>query len=493
MPLSKLPDLLPALPEIFVALSAMALLMVGVFARRKNPTRMISYASVLVLLLATAMVGLVTDGHATTFGGMFVTDTFAVFAKALVLVSAAVVIIMSLDYLDLHGMAKFEFPILILFAVLGMMMMISANDLISLYLGIELQSLALYVITAFQRDSMRSAEAGLKYFVLGAVASGLLLYGASLVYGFTGTTDFAQLAAIFKASQGPPALGVVFGIVFMLAGLAFKISAVPFHMWAPDVYEGAPTPVTALLAVAPKIAAMALFLRVMVGPFGDLGDQWQQVVVFISIASMTLGAFAAINQQNIKRLMAYSSIGHMGYVLIGLAVAGHAGDAAIRAAGVQAVLIYLAIYVFMNLGTFCCILLMRRNERMVEDIEDLAGLSKTNPGLALVLSIFMFSMAGIPWFAGFFAKLYIFLAAIQAELFTLAVIGVLSSVVAAYYYIRIVKIMYFDQPSEEFDGPIGGSMKAILVVTGVVIFLFFIYPSPLLEGADLAAAALLSG
>ena len=492
MPISTLPDLAPALPEIFLAVAAMTLLMVGVFAGRKNPTRLISHAAVVVLLVTTAMVGLVTEGHATTFGGMFVTDSFAVFVKALVLVSAAAVILMSLDYLDMHGMNKFEFPVLILLAVLGMMM-ISANDLISLYLGLELQSLALYVIAAFQRDSTRSAEAGLKYFVLGAVASGLLLYGSSLVYGFTGTTSFEALAETFKGTHGAPALGVVFGIVFVIAGLAFKLSAVPFHMWAPDVYEGAPTPVTALFAVAPKIAAMALFLRVMVGPFGDLGAQWQQVVVFISIASMVLGAFAAINQQNIKRLMAYSSIGHMGFALIGLAVAGHVGDAAVRAAGIQAVLVYLAIYVFMNVGTFCCILLMRRNGRMVEGIDDLAGLSKSNPGLALALSIFMFSMAGIPWLAGFFAKLYIFLAAVQAGLFTLAVIGLLSSVVAAFYYIRIVKVMYFDQPSEEFDGPIGGGMKAILVITGVVIFLFVVYPSPLLDGAELAAAALLSG
>ncbi len=493
MPITKLPDLTPATPELFLGLAAMALLMVGVFAKKKNPTRLVSHAAVLVLFVTTALVGMVTDGQATTFGGMFVTDSFAVFVKALVLISAAAAIIMSLDYLDMHGMAKFEFPVLILLATLGMMMMVSANDLIALYLGLELQSLALYVIAAFQRDSTRSAEAGLKYFALGAVASGLLLYGASLIYGFTGTTNFDALASTFKDAHGTPALGVVFGIVFILAGLAFKLSAVPFHMWAPDVYEGAPTPVTALFAVAPKIAAVGLLLRVMAGPFGDLGGQWQQVVVFISIASMALGAFAAINQQNIKRLMAYSSIGHMGYALIGVAVAGHVADSAVQAAGVQSVLIYLAIYVFMNVGTFCCILLMRRNGRMVEGIDDLAGLSKTNPGLALALSVFMFSMAGIPWLAGFFAKLYIFLAAVQAELFTLAIIGLLSSVVAAYYYIRIVKIMYFDEPREEFDGPIGGSMKAILVTTGAVIFLFFIYPVPVLEGAGQAAAALLAG
>ena len=493
MPVAPFPDLIPALPEIFLAIAAMLLLMLGVFSRDESGARTVSYGCILVLIVAIIFVGLVTDGRTTTFGGAFVTDTFAVYIKALVLVSAAAAIMMSQNYLKDHGIYRFEVPVLVVLATLGMLMMVSANDLISLYLGLELQSLALYVIAAFQRDSTRSAEAGLKYFVLGALASGLLLYGMSLVYGFSGTTSFDTLTALFKASHGDAPTGVTIGIVFILAGLAFKVSAVPFHMWTPDVYEGAPTPVTALFAVAPKIAAMGLFIRVMTGPFGELGSQWQQIIIFISVASMVLGAFAAINQRNIKRLMAYSSIGHMGYALIGLAVAGHTGDAAIRADGVHGLLVYLAIYMVMNLGTFACILLMRRGGRMVEGIDDLAGLSKTNPAMAAVLSIFMFSMAGIPPLAGFLGKLYVFQAAIQAELFGLAIIGVLASVVGAFYYLRIVKVMYFDAPEEEMDGPIGLEMKGILVVTGVIILFFILFPAPILSGAAAASAALFPG
>jgi NADH-quinone oxidoreductase subunit N len=411
--------------------------------------------------------------------------------KALILLSAAAAILMSREYLQTNGIFRFEFPVLIVLAALGMLMMISANDLIALYLGVELQSLSLYVIASFQRDSTRSAEAGLKYFVLGALASGLLLYGMSLVYGFSGTTSFDILAKLFHGDAGHAVpLGVTVGIVFIVAGLAFKVSAVPFHMWTPDVYEGAPTPVTALFAVAPKIAAMGLFIRIMVGPFGDLSGQWQQVIIFISVASMLLGAFAAINQTNIKRLMAYSSIGNMGYALIGLAAAGHTGNAEISASGVEGMLVYLAIYVFMNIGTFACILLMRRQGRYVEDINALAGLGKSNPALALALGIFMFSMAGIPPLAGFLGKLYVFQAAIRAELFTLAIIGVLASVVAAYYYLRIVKIMYFDAPEEEFDGPVSLEMKSILVVTSVFILFFILLPVPLLDGAAAATASL---
>jgi NADH-quinone oxidoreductase subunit N len=451
----------------------------------------VSYGAAIALLLTIVLLALVPAGRNVTFDGMFVTDGFAVFVKGLVLLASAVAIIMSQDYLELQGINRFEFPVVIMLATLGMLMMVSANDLIALYLGLELQSLALYIVASFQRDTVRSAEAGLKYFVLGALASGLLLYGSSLVYGFAGATGFDTLAVLFKSAPGHAApIGVIIGIVFILAGLAFKVSAVPFHMWTPDVYEGAPTPVTAFFAVAPKIAAMALFIRVMTGPFGDLGGQWQQVVIAISIASMVLGAFAAINQRNIKRLMAYSSIGHMGYALIGLAVAGDVADGAVREDGVRGLLIYLAIYLFMNIGTFCAILLMRRGGRMVEGIDDLAGLSKTNPALALVITIFMFSMAGIPPLAGFFGKLYIFLAAVEAHLYTLAVVGVLSSVVAAFYYIRIVKVIYFDPPEEAFDRPIGRDMAAILVVTGAVILLFFVFPAPLLEGATRAAAAL---
>ena len=361
MPEAALPNLIPALPEIFLAIAAMVLLMVGVYSRAEQGARTVTYGSIIVLIVANVFVGLVTDGRILTFGGSFVTDTFAVFVKALVLVAATAAILMSRRYLEDHGINRFEFPVLIVLASLGMLMMVSANDLIALYLGLELQSLALYVIASFQRDSTRSAEAGLKYFVLGALASGLLLYGMSLIYGFSGTTNFDALAKLFTDSNGDAPVGVTVGITFMVAGLAFKVSAVPFHMWTPDVYEGAPTPVTALFAVAPKIAAMGLFIRVMVGPFGELGGQWQQIIIFISIASMVLGAFVAINQRNIKRLMAYSSIGHMGYALIGLAVAGQSGNADIQAAGVNGMLVYLAIYMFMNLGTFTAILLMKKN------------------------------------------------------------------------------------------------------------------------------------
>lgn len=490
MPLASLPNLTPAIPEIFLAISAMLLLMLGVYSRKQTSMTTVSYGSVIILVLTILFVGLATDGRATTFSGAFVTDTFAVYVKALILLAAALAVMMSREYLVSQGIDRFEFPILIVLSALGMIMMVSANDLIALYMGLELQSLALYVIASFQRDSLRSAEAGLKYFVLGALASGLLLYGMSLVYGFTGTTNFDVLAKMFHGGHGAPSVGVIVGIVFILAGLAFKVSAVPFHMWTPDVYEGAPTPVTALFAVAPKVAAMGLLIRLLTGPFGDLGAQWQQIIIFISMASMLLGAFAAVNQTNIKRLMAYSSIGHMGYALIGLAVAGHVGESAIRAEGVQGMLIYLAIYLFMNVGTFACILLMKRNGRMVEGIDDLAGLSKTNPGVALALSLFMFSMAGIPPLAGFLGKLYIFQAAIHAELYALAIVGVLSSVVAAFYYIRVIKVMYFDEAADAFDGPIGIEMKGILVVSALFILLFIFYPAPILTGAEAATAAL---
>ena len=488
MPLADVPRLVPALPELFVAVVAMALLMLGVFQKggrteEVRTARLISYLSVTALVLTLLLVGAVAGERVPAFGGLFVNDPFATFAKVLVLLASGLSVIVAQDYLEQQGIARFEYPLLILFATLGMMMMISANDLISLYVGLELQSLSLYVIAAFQRDDTRSTEAGLKYFVLGALASGMLLYGASLVYGFAGTTGFDGLAALFGgAAAAEPPVGVIVGIVFILAGLAFKVSAVPFHMWTPDVYEGAPTPVTAFFSVGPKIAAVALLLRVMIGPFGDLVAHWQQIVVFISVASMLLGAFAAINQRNIKRLMAYSSIGHVGYALIGLAV----GDAV----GVRGVLIYMAIYLIMNLGTFACILCMSRGERMVEGIDDLAGLSKSHPMLALALAIFMFSMSGIPPLAGFFAKFYIFLAAIQAELYALAVIGVISSVVAAFYYLRIVKVMYFDELVEALDRPIGRNLSVVLVGCSVLVLFFFAYPAPLLSFAEDASAAL---
>jgi NADH-quinone oxidoreductase subunit N len=493
MPIASFPSLGAAAPEIFLALAAMGLLMAGVFVRvERDAATLTSFGGICVLIAAAALAIVLGGPPRITFGGAFIFDNYAAFLKVLILVSGAAVILIARDYLHRHDIDRFEFPVLIVLASLGMSMMVSANDLIALYLGLELQSLALYVIASFQRDGMRSAEAGLKYFVLGALASGLLLYGASLVYGFAGTTSFVQLAQLFKASAPVPT-GLIVGIVFILAGLAFKVSAVPFHMWTPDVYEGAPTPVTALFAVAPKLAAMGLLIRVMTGPFGELGAQWQQVVVFISVASMILGAVAAINQRNIKRLMAYSSIGNMGYALIGVAVAAEAGDPAVRADGVENTLIFLAIYVFMNLGTFAVILTMRRGGRMVEEIDSLAGLSKTNPLMALVLSAFMFSMAGIPPLAGFFGKLYIFQAAVKAELFGLAIIGVLASVVAAFYYIRIVKVMYFDAAEEAFDGPISLEMKSVLFVTFAFIALFIVFPLPLLAGASIATASLFGG
>ncbi len=478
-------NILPAVPEIFLALATMALLMLGVFTR-SDATRPVTLLALVTLVVTALLMSVFAAGVEASFGGQFVVDRFALFMKNLVLLASAAAIVMSVGYIQRVGIARFEYPILMLFATLGMMMMISANDLISLYLGLELQSLSLYVIAAFHRDSLRSTEAGLKYFVLGAVASGMILYGSSLVYGFAGSTNFYSLADLFAGAEGEaPSLGVIVGIVFVISGLAFKVSAVPFHMWTPDVYEGAPTSVTAFFSIAPKIAGIALFVRVMVGPFGPLLAQWQDIIILISIASMLLGAFAAINQTNIKRLMAYSSIGHVGYALIGLAV----GDEV----GVRGVLIYMAIYLVMNAGTFACILCMCRQGEMLESIDSLAGLARTNPMMALALAVFMFSMAGVPPLAGFFGKLFVFFAAIDAGLYTLAIIGVLSSVVAAFYYIRIVKLMYFDEPVEAFDRPIGLEMTTLLTLAGLFIVFFFVYPAPLLSGAAAAAAALFAG
>jgi NADH-quinone oxidoreductase subunit N len=482
--MNQLPDLVPILPELFIAGVAMMLLIYGAFVGESS-VRAVSWASIITLIVAGMFLSFGPEERTTIFGQQFVVDQFARFMKWLVLLGSSLAIVMSLRYNVRAGMARFEFPILILFATLGMLMMISANDLIALYVGIELQSLSLYVIAAFRRDSLRSSEAGLKYFVLGALSSGMLLYGSSMIYGFTGATGFDTLAEVLKGAHGGPSVGLVVGLVFLIAGLAFKVSAVPFHMWTPDVYEGAPTPVTAFFAVAPKIAAIALFVRTMVGPFGDLHDQWQQVVVLISILSMLLGAFAAIWQTNIKRLLAYSSIGHVGYALIGLA-AGTKG-------GIQGIGIYLAIYLAMNVGTFCCVLAMRRQGRMVEDINGLAGLSRSRPLFAACLGVFMFSMAGIPPLAGFFGKLYIFLAAIEAGLYTLAIIGVLSSVVAAFYYVRIVKIMYFDDPAEEFERPMGNELSALIAVAGIFVVLFIVFPSPIVESAASAASVLFPG
>src|SRR5580692_5458540 len=480
MPVLPVPDIAPALSEIILAVGAMALLIFGAISGEKS-TRTVSWLAIAVLILALG-VSLAQGGERHLgFYGMFVTDAFAVFMKALVLIGSAVTILMGMRYNEDQGIARFEFPVLVLLSTTGMMVMISANDLITLYVGLELQNLALYVVAAFNRDSTRSSEAGLKYFVLGALSSGMLLYGASLIYGFTGTTAFSEIATLV-AGGAAPSPGVLIGLVFVVVGLAFKVSAVPFHMWTPDVYEGAPTPVTAFFAVAPKIAALALFIRFMVEPFGGLVAEWRQVIVFLSVASMILGAVAAIAQTNIKRLMAYSSIGHVGYALIGLAAA--------TPSGIRGVLVYMAIYLFMNVGTFAVILCMRHEGKMLESINDLAGLSRTQPGLALALAIFMFAMAGIPPTAGFFSKLYIFLAAIDAHLTGLAIIGVLASVVGAFYYLRVVKVMYFDEPAGAFDHPIHVELKAVLVVAAVVTLFFFLLPDPLVGSAEAAAASL---
>ncbi len=482
--MAELPNLMPVLPELVIAGAAMALLMLGVF-RGDQSTRALSWMAVIALVVAGSVLSSLDGGRGTTFGGQFVVDAFARFMKWLVLIGSALAIAMSLAFNEREKIARFEFPVLILFATLGMFMMISANDLISLYVGLELQSLSLYVIAAFRRDSLRSSEAGLKYFVLGALSSGMLLYGCSLIYGFTGSTGFDTLAAMFDGAHGTPGIGLVVGLVFLIAGLAFKVSAVPFHMWTPDVYEGAPTPVTAFFSVAPKIAAVALLLRVLAGPFGELVAQWQQVIILISIASMVLGALAAIWQTNIKRLLAYSSIGHIGYALVGLAAGTEVG--------LRGVLIYVAIYLAMNVGAFCCVLGMRRHGRMVEGIQDLAGLAQTQPLMALAMALLMFSMAGIPPLAGFFGKLYMFLAAVDAGLYALAIIGVLASVVGAYYYMRIVKLMYFDEPAETFDRPIGRELGVILFGTTLFVTFFFAYPAPVLDGASAAAHVLFAG
>jgi NADH-quinone oxidoreductase subunit N len=465
------------LPELTLSIGAMALLLAGVATRRERG-KLILWVAVLVLALAGFFV-VGESGTATLFGDSFIVDPFARVMKLLTLTGAAVTLLMSVDYWQEAGRVKFEFPVLVLLAVTGMMMMISANDLIALYVGLELQSLALYVVAAFDRRSSRSSEAGLKYFVLGALSSGMLLYGASLIYGFTGSTLFAEIANALQPSGVN--LGLIFGLVFLMAGFAFKISAVPFHMWTPDVYEGAPTPVTAFFAAAPKLAAMALMVRTLFAAFPAVTPEWQQIVTFLAIASMALGSFAAIGQRNIKRLMAYSSIGHMGYALVGLAAG--------TIEGVQGVIIYLAIYLAMTLGTFACILAMRRNGRMVEDIDQLSGLSSTSPLMAFLLAMLLFSLAGIPPLAGFFAKFYVFLAAIHAGLYALAVTGVLLSVVGAYYYLRIVKIMYFDAPAEGFE-PMRGVLAAVLGVNGLFILFFFLYPAPLVNVAGAAAKSL---
>jgi len=471
--------LLPILPEAVLAGGAMLMLMVGVGAHQsERSARIVNGFCVAVLALAALVVVMLPPGRSELFGGSFVVDDYARFLKLLALAGSGGALLLSLDWLTLEKQQKFEYGVLFLLSTLGMLLLISANDLIALYLGLEMMSLPLYVVAASNRDNVRSTEAGLKYFVLGALSSGMLLYGASLIYGFTGTVNFAGIA---KATGQGANLGLIFGLVFMFVGFCFKISAVPFHMWTPDVYEGAPTPVTAFFAAAPKVAGIAIFVRATVVAFPGITHEWQQIVVFVSIASMVLGAFAAIGQRNIKRLMAYSSIGHMGFALVGLAAA--------TPEGVQGVLVYMSIYVAMTLGTFAVILSMRRDGMYVENISDLAGLARTHPTMAFFLAMLLFSLAGIPPLAGFFAKFYVFLAAIKAGLYTLAVIGVLSSVVGAYYYLNIVKIMYFDEPVKGFER-MPGLLRLVLGVSGLSVMLFFTYPAPILDAATVAAKSL---
>jgi len=477
--LTAVPSFAPVLPEIFLAVAAMALLLLGAF-RGEGSATLCSWLAVGALAIAIALVLRVGVVRQVSLNGMFITDGFGAFMKVLALGGSALSIMLSLDYNRRQGIARFEYAVLILLATAGMMMMISAYDLISLYVGLELQSLALYVVASFDRDSVRSTEAGLKYFVLGALASGMLLFGASMVYGFAGATGFEALQQAFQ-SGGARSIGLLFGIIFIIVGLAFKVSAVPFHMWTPDVYEGAPTPVTAFFAAAPKVAGIAMFVRVAVSAFPSIASQWQQIVVFVSIASMALGSFAAIGQRNIKRLMAYSSIGHMGFALIGLA----AGSAE----GVQGVLVYIAIYVTMTLGVFAVILSMRRSTGMVENVDQLAGLARTHPAMAFFMAVLLFSMAGIPPLAGFFAKYFVFTAAIKAGFYILAVIGVVTSVVGAYYYLVIIKTMYFDEPAGVFvETPY--ELSAVLVICGLFNILFIVHPGPLIGAASAAAHSL---
>jgi NADH-quinone oxidoreductase subunit N len=467
----------PMLPEILMAAGVLVLVLFGAF-RGEGQGYGMSIIALALLAVTFVAVLMLPSERVETMGGSFVVDGFAKFMKALTLLGSAGGIILSLDYMRREGIYRFEYPILIVLSTIGMMMVISANDLIALYLGLELLSLSSYVIAAFDRDNVRSTEAGLKYFVLGALSSGMLLYGASLVYGFTGSVSFPVIATVLQGNVG---IGAIVGLVFIAAGIAFKISAVPFHMWTPDVYEGSPTPVTAFFAAAPKMAGMAMATRVFIDAFPGILVQWQQIIVFISIASMALGSFAAIGQRNLKRLMAYSSIGNVGYALIGLAAG--------TPDGIQGVAIYMAIYLAMTLGTFAIILAMRRGNVMFESIDDLSGLSRTHPALAFCLAMMMFSLAGIPPLAGFFAKFYVFAAAIQANLVTLAVIGVVTSVIGAYYYLRIVKVMYFDEPVERFERMSPG-VAFVLVVSSAVVLLFWLVPAPIVNAAGAAARSL---
>ncbi len=467
----------PVLPEIILAAGVLALVLFGAI-RGERSADTVNILSLVLLGAALIAVLMLPSARVETMGGSFIVDSFAKFMKSLTLIASGAGIILSIDFMRRARINRFEYPILIVLSTIGMMMVISSNDLIALYLGLELLSLSSYVIAAFDRDNVRSTEAGLKYFVLGALSSGMLLYGASLVYGFTGSVSFPTIAATVQGNAG---FGIIFGLVFVAAGIAFKISAVPFHMWTPDVYEGAPTPVTAFFAAAPKMAGMAMATRVFIDAFPGILGQWQQIIVFIAIASMALGSFAAIGQHNLKRLMAYSSIGNVGFALVGLATGTNEG--------IQGVVIYMAIYLAMTLGSFAVILSMRRGDRMFETIEDLSGLSRTHPLMAFCLAMMMFSLAGIPPLAGFFAKFAVFTAAINANLVTLAVIGVVTSVIGAYYYLRIVKVMYFDDAVAAYE-PMPAGVRFVLALSSAFIVLYVLFPAPLTAAAGAAARSL---
>ena len=476
--LSMLNALAPVWPELLLAVGAVVLLLVGVIWSRERSTAL-AFVSIL-LLVAVIAVAIWQPAQGTLFNGGFIVDSFARFMKFLVLGGSAFTLILSTSTAKSFGLDKFEYAILVLLATLGMMVMVSANDLMSLYVGLELQSLALYVVAALRRDDARATEAGLKYFVLGALSSGMLLYGASLVYGFTGLTQLDQIVSAVASANRP--IGLIFGMVFLLAGVAFKISAVPFHMWTPDVYEGAPTPVTAFFAAAPKVAAMALFIRLVTVPFGAMTHDWQQIVIFLSIASMVLAAFAAIGQNNIKRLLAYSSIGHVGFALVGLSAGSQVG--------VEGVAVYMAVYIVMTIGIFAAILSLRTKDGFVETIPQMAGLAQKRPFAAAIIAIIMFSFIGLPPLAGFFAKWQVFLAAIDAHLFGLAIVGVLASAVSAFYYLRIIKVMYFDEPTTEFVA-VPAELGAVMALSGFLIVTYFVtVGSPLYNAAHIAAGSL---
>ena len=455
-------------PEIFISLVLMFLLIFGVF--KKNSSGLIYNLSIISLFILLALILNLTSIEETSlFNESYKIDNLSTFMKILTIASGIFVMLTSSKYLKLINIFKIEYPVLILSSILGMMVMISSNDLIVFYMGLELQSLSLYVLASFNRENILSSESGVKYFILSALSSGLLLYGCSLIYGFSGTTNFNLISTTIINEQ----YGLTFGIVFIIVGLAFKISAVPFHMWAPDVYEGSPTSVTIFFAILPKIAALTVFIRFLYVPFLNMFDQWQMIMIFLSIASMLFGAIAAIGQKNLKRLIAYSSIGHMGYALAGLTVGTNEG--------IQSSIIYICIYLIMNLAFFCCLFMMRRNQNYFEKIEDLSGLSKNHPILSLCLIIILFSLAGVPPLAGFFAKFYIFMAVIEKSMYFLAIVGLLSTVVAAFYYLRIIKIIYFDPEKEKFDTDHHIGLKISLILSTIFILLYFIYPSGLTE------------